>query len=413
MKKQTKTNDNIKDLKLEISFLYQIIDTISESNNLEELLQQIAKLLAKNLKCDSCLVYLINSSSSNLILTSAWPPHPYHVGKLSLELGEGITGWVAEHKKPISISKNAFKDSRFKVFTNLPEDKYMAFMSVPIMLGSNTIGVINLQNKKTRNYTMDQTKLIVNIAKHIAGAIEKTRLLEISNRKTKHLETISKLSHSIVSNTYLKEILQLIVTMTAQMMNSKICSLMLFDEKTQELKIEATQSLSEEYRKKAPLNVGQSVSGQALELRKPVAVLDVTKEAGYAYPEIAKREGLKSMLAVPMFIKEKPIGVLNCYTTHEYVFTEEEINVIQTIASQSAITIENTRLLEESKTAKEALETRKIIERAKGMLMKERNLSEQDAFQFIQRQAMNLRRSMREISEAILLSEGLKNSNRN
>ena len=83
-------------------------------------------------------------------------------------------------------------------------------------------------------------------------------------KKEKQLKTLARLSSSIVSSAYLQEILQLIVTMTAQMMNSKICSLMLLDEDKQELKIVATQSLSDDYRKKPPLKVGESVSGRAI-----------------------------------------------------------------------------------------------------------------------------------------------------
>ncbi len=192
------------------------------------------------------------------------------------------------------------------------------------------------------------------------------------------------------------------------MMNSKICSLMLLDDEKQELKIVATQSLSDDYKKKPPLKVGESVSGRAIKFRKPVAVLDVTREQGYSYPKIAKQEALVSMLAVPMLVKEKPIGVINCYTSTEHVFTEDEIFIMQAIANQSAVAIENTRLFDESKSATDALETRKIVERAKGMLMKERGYSEEEAFQFLQKQAMNMRRTMKEIAEAILLSEGLK-----
>lgn len=406
--KSQRSSTSVKDLKAEINLLYQIIEIISRSDNLNDLLMQIARVLADTLKCESCLVYIFNESASKLILSGAWPPHPYQIGRLSLDLGEGIAGWVAEHKRVVAISKNAFKDSRFKVFANLPEDKYSAILSAPIVMSDKTIGVINLQNKKSRNYKASQSRLLMSIASQVAGAIEKTRLLQTTKRRAKQLDTISKLSHSIVSDSYLQEILQLIVTLTAQMMNSKICSLMLFSEKNQELNIEATQSLSDEYKKKAPLKVGQSISGKALQLRKPVSVLNVTTDPGYAFPEIAKREGLCSMLAVPMFIKDKPIGVINCYTTDEYVFSDEETNVLQTIASQSAVAIENTRLFEESKSAQQALETRKIIERAKGILMRDRNLREDEAFSFIQKQAMNMRRSMREVSEAILLSEGLK-----
>jgi len=401
------TTKSTKDLKTEINLLHSIIEILGSSNDLNNMLQQIARALADALNGDSCLIYLLESASNRLVLSGAWPPHPYQVGKLRIQSGEGLTGWVLEHKKPIALLKNAFKDARFKLFSNLPEDRYEAFLSVPIMLNNAAIGAINIQNRKKRNFTEEHIKLFKSIASQISGAIERTRLVEAAEQKEKQLKTLSKFSSSIISNNYLNEILQMIVTMTAQMMNSKICSLMLLDEEKQQLKIEATQSLSDEYRKKPPVNVSESISGKAIQLKKPIAVLDVTSEVGYGYPKIAKQEGLCSMLAVPMLIKDKPIGVINCYSATEHVYTEDEIFIMQTIANQSAVAIENTRLFDESKSAKDALETRKLVERAKGTLMKERGLTEQEAFQFLQKQAMNLRRTMKEIAEAILLSEGL------
>jgi signal transduction protein with GAF and PtsI domain len=213
----------------------------------------------------------------------------------------------------------------------------------------------------------------------------------------------------MVSGTYLSEILQLIVTMTAQTMNSKICSLMFYDEKTQELKIAATQSLSEDYKKKPPLKLEKSIAGRVVKEKSAISIRDVTVDPRYSYPEIARKEGLKSMLAVPMLLKGRPIGVINCYTTIEHIFTDDETAMLQTIANQAALAIENTRLLEESQSAKEALENRKVIERAKGILMRQRGISESEAFQFVQRQAMNMRRTMKEIAEAILLSDGITN----
>ncbi len=397
----------VKELKAEISLLNQIFDTVGSTSNVSMLLQQIARILATGMNMDSCLIYLMDGSGA-LTLSGTCPPHPYQVGKLRLEAGEGLTGWVAAHRKTLVIPRRAYMDPRFKLFQNLPEDKYEAFISVPILLKDELIGVINLQHRRSKTLTAERLKLLSNIARQIAGAIEKTRLIQQATIKARQLETITQLSNSIVSNAYLHEILQLIVTMTAQTMNSKICSLMLFDEKTQELRIAATQSLSEDYRKKPPLKVGQSVSGSALKIRKPVAVADVTCEPGYMYPKIARQEGLRSMLAVPMLFKNTPIGVVNCYTTSEHVFSEEEIDILQTIANQAAVAIENTRLLEEARSAKEALETRKIIERAKGILMRGKNMDEEGAFQFIQHQAMDLRRTMREIAEAIILTEGIK-----
>jgi signal transduction protein with GAF and PtsI domain len=196
--------------------------------------------------------------------------------------------------------------------------------------------------------------------------------------------------------------------MTAQMMNSKICSIMLVDDPTGELRIVATQSLSDAYRRKPSMKIGQSVSGRTVEEQQPIYIPDVTKENGYVYQDLAKREGLCSLLSVPMMVKEKAIGVINSYTSTLHKFVPEEIKILQAIANQAAVAIEHTKLMEKSFEMQEALEVRKLVERAKGHLMESRKLSESEAFRLIQRQSMNLRKSMREIAEAIILAAELE-----
>jgi signal transduction protein with GAF and PtsI domain len=112
----------------------------------------------------------------------------------------------------------------------------------------------------------------------------------------KQLEAISKVSDTITSNLYLEDILKLIVTVTAEIMNSKICSLMLVDEKSETLMLKATQSMSDVYNKKPPLKLGEGIAGKVAATNKPVAVYDISREREYKYKDIAKREGLKSLL---------------------------------------------------------------------------------------------------------------------
>ncbi|MBI4335079.1 MAG: GAF domain-containing protein, partial [Candidatus Omnitrophica bacterium] len=190
------------------------------------------------------------------------------------------------------------------------------------------------------------------------------RLKEELAKRDIQLEMLSQVSSAIASNKYLNEILELIVTMTAQTMGSKICSLMLLDEKEHELIIVATQSLSEAYRNKPPIKVGQSISGRAVKEKRPITVLDVTKEKGYMYPEVAKKEKLISLLSVPMMVKDRVIGVINSYTSKEHKFRDDEVKVLQAVANQAAVTIENTNLFDKAKAMEEALETRKALERA-------------------------------------------------
>jgi GAF domain-containing protein len=233
-------------------------------------------------------------------------------------------------------------------------------------------------------------------------------LKEQLNKKAKQIATLSRMSQTIAQGIYIREILQLIVTMTAEMMGAKICSLMLLDEKGRDLKIEATQSISEEYKTKPPVPVRTSVSGRAVMEKKPVFVPDVAKDPQYTYPDIARKENLKSLLVIPMMIKDKPIGVLNCYTAEVHPFSEEEIQLLQTVANQAGIAIDHTRAIEKALAAEEALETRKIIERAKGILMRQQGLSEEASFRLIQRQAMDRRKTMKEVAEAVILSEEIQ-----
>ena len=218
------------------------------------------------------------------------------------------------------------------------------------------------------------------------------------------IEALSSISRAITSDFYLEDILRLIVTVSAQVLKSKICSLILINEKTGKLVIRATQSVSEEYNKKPPLKIGEGIAGRVAKENRPRVVFNIAKEKEYKYKNIAKREGLCSLLSIPLAVKGKVIGVINNYTSLPHRFSRTEINILTTVANQAAVVIENANLLVQSKIIKEELEARKLIERAKGILMKEKGLSEKEAFRKIQKTSMNLRKSMKDIAEAIILT---------
>ncbi|MCX5716421.1 MAG: GAF and ANTAR domain-containing protein [Candidatus Omnitrophica bacterium] len=208
---------------------------------------------------------------------------------------------------------------------------------------------------------------------------------------------------------YLDDILKLIVTVTAKVMDSKIFSLLLMDEDKNELVIRATQSVSEAYNKKPNLKIGEGIAGVAFKENRPIVVPDVKKDPRYVHKDIARKEKLCSLLSVPLNIKKKPIGVINCYTSKPHKFTDAEIKVLQVVANQAAVAIRNAELITKTKIIQEELESRKLIERAKDILMKETGLSGEDAYRKIQKQSMNTRRTMREIAEMIILAKELKN----
>jgi signal transduction protein with GAF and PtsI domain len=219
------------------------------------------------------------------------------------------------------------------------------------------------------------------------------------------ISALSEISQAISSDQYLDDILRLIVTVTANVMGSKICSLWILDETERALKIRATQTMSEEYLKERSLKLGEGVVGFVAQQKKPIAILNVLEEPRFKEKELARKEGLVSVLSVPLTVKDKVIGVINCYTSYLHEFTETERAVLTAVANQAAICIENTELMVKTKVIQEELESRKLVEKAKGVLMKRQGLSEDEAFKRIRKASMDSRKTMREIAEAILVTE--------
>jgi len=225
-----------------------------------------------------------------------------------------------------------------------------------------------------------------------------------------YIEALTKISRAITSDLYLEDVLKLIVTLSANVMKAKICSLWLLDEKNKELKIRATQAMSREYLKERSIKLGEGIVGLVAKEKKSLSIVDVSGDTRYKEKKLAKTEGFKSMLSVPMMVKKKVIGVINCYTTSPHKFTKSEISLLSTVSNQAAVAIENTELMVKSKIIQEELESRKKVERAKGILMKEQKLTEDESYRLMRKSSMDKRLPMKDIAEAIILAYGIKKS---
>jgi len=390
----------------ELKVLRKVVDLTSTDLDLTRILNEVVKTVNELVKADSVFVYLFDEKKKFLSLMASKLPHKKELGNVTLKVGEGITGWVAKENKPVAINSKAYQDKRFKGFDVLPEDRYEAFLSVPIIYMGKVSGVVNVQHKKPHAYDKDTTNLLQTIATQVGGVIEQARLYQETKIKALQFDGLIKVSQSITSQDYLDEILNLIVVVTAEMLNSKICSIMLLDDKKeQELIIRATQTLSEDYKKKPNLKVDESIVGDVVRNKKPLTVLDVREDKRYFYRDLAVKEKLSSMVAVPMIVKGKAIGVINVYTKEPHDFTEEEVATLQMVANQAAVAVENTNLVAEALKAREALETRKLVERAKGILTRMNDLSEDAAYRMIHKKSMDTCRSMKEIAESIVLMD--------
>lgn len=146
---------------------------VFETYDFTEFLKKLIKLILQCIPADSCLIYFYDTAHQELILTASKKPHGKLIGKIKMRTGEGITGWVAEHKKTVILKKEAYKDSRFKQFKELPEDKYEAFLSVPIIDKSGIVGVINIQNINPYDFKNEQIVILEAMVKIISSAFQK------------------------------------------------------------------------------------------------------------------------------------------------------------------------------------------------------------------------------------------------
>ena len=142
--------------------------------SLDQFLDKIIKLINKIIDVDSCFIYLYQNKK--LTLFASKKPHQNLLGKITLKEGEGITGWVAEHKKTVAIKEKAYLDPRFKFFKELPEDQYESFLSVPIIDKQGLVGVINLQNKKPKVFSKKEKQMVEIFASVIASGLRKVIL---------------------------------------------------------------------------------------------------------------------------------------------------------------------------------------------------------------------------------------------
>ena len=223
-----------------------------------------------------------------------------------------------------------------------------------------------------------------------------------------YIKALTDISRAITSELYLEDLLKLIVIVTAKVTSVAICSLWLIDESVTPplMRLKATQAIAPEYVKDRSLHLNEGVVGYVATHKRPLVIKNIMRNRRFKEKEMARRLGLVSMVGVPLKLKdEKVIGVMNCFTSVPYDFSDTEVNLLTAVANQAAVAILNTELMVKTKVIQEELEARKIVERAKEVLMHRMHVKGEDAYRWLQKRSMDSRRSMRQVAEAVILSD--------
>jgi len=170
-----------------VDVLHEITVRLNAADGFHEVLSRVVDFATALVKCDSCLLYVLEGDE--LVLRASKNPHPEVLDRLKLRVGEGITGWVAERREPVAIPEKAAQDPRFQLFHELPEDSYEAFLSVPLMCRGRVVGVINLQHKQHHVYRRREINLISTIGYLVGAEIEMARLENVNSTLAEQLQT--------------------------------------------------------------------------------------------------------------------------------------------------------------------------------------------------------------------------------
>jgi len=305
----------------------------------QKALDRILAAAVRSTRADSGSFILVNPNSGLLDIEASHNLSE-RARRVKLRPGEGITGWVATTGKPLRTG-----DVRTEKRYIAIDAKVRSEMAVPVEMRGQVVGLLNVDSTNVDAFSATDEERLVDMASEAAQWLELAWEIDQLRLMSRQLTSLVDIAQTILSQTNLDEILEQITVQTFRLMKTHLCSVFLLNEDASELVLRACQGGTALYRGKPNLRTEDSLLGSVVLRHKPVAVVDVVKEKGYIQTDIARKERLVSMLAVPLIFAEKAVGVLAVYTQQRHRFSNDEIKLLGTLGDLSAVAIEKGRLL--------------------------------------------------------------------
>lgn len=333
-----------------IAALRDIAQALSAAWDLDSTLDLIARKTTEVMGVDSCTIYLLDPDGVTLRLRASTGLAPGSLGRGTLRVGEGLTGYAVARNAPVYAAR-AQDHPRFKWVARTREDEYTSLLAVPLVAvggrgeQDRPIGALNVQTTQPHTYRSAEIDILLLIADLAAGALAKAQLYDNQRTQLAELQALAQLSEAVTSPRYLDDLLDIVTDMAAQALNAAVCSLFLLDERDEQLELHAATRISSPYRHRPPQPRDEGVIGRVVTSGEPQIVPNIATDPTYTNREQARAEGLASMMAVPLAVRDRVIGVLVCYSAEIDAFGPEQITLFTTLANQTALAIENVRLV--------------------------------------------------------------------
>jgi signal transduction histidine kinase len=323
-----------------LHLLYQVNNVIHSTLEPQRALELIIGEAVRVMRASSGSVVLINPTNGFLEIEAS-VGLPAESRTLRLKVGEGITGWVARTGKPARVG-DVRQDNRYVMVNS----NVCSELAVPLEVGGMIRGVLNVDSDRLDTFSAADEQLLRDLAVHAAQVIHNTWLYEQLRQKARLFEALISVSQIINSTFNLDDALNVITREACHLMNGKLSSLLMLDPTQQWLELRASAGAGEAYINKPRLTVEESLLGTVVRRKKPLQVENVQLSARYQHIEVARQEGLVSLLSVPLLYSGRCIGTLSVYTGQPHSFSNEEIRILSALAEFSGIAIEKARLYE-------------------------------------------------------------------
>ena len=323
-----------------LKLLYQVSKVIHSTLDPEQALQLIIQEAVRLMRASSGSLALINPNNG-LLEIHASAGLPSNVPELKLRVGQGVTGWVARYGKPARVG-DVRHDHRYVMLHRDVRSE----LAVPLEVMGEVRGVLNVDSRNTDAFSQSDQELLEELAGHAAKVIHNTWLFEQSRLKARLLETLASVSRTINSALNVDEALRVITREACTLMEARMCSLLMLDPTHEWLDLRASFGAGPSYLDKPRLNADESFMGIVVRRKKPMQLENVQTSALYQNVEVARREGLVSLLSAPLIFGGQAIGTLNVYTGAPRSFSNEEVHILTALTELSAIALEKARLYE-------------------------------------------------------------------
>jgi two-component sensor histidine kinase len=269
---------------------------------------------------------------------------PQSIARLRIGRGVGLIGKCLAGNEEIVIKKGLDEDPRSQHLSDISEEHFKSGMAFTVPGTRRSMGVVFLRSESEWDVTEEDKSQFRALMNELGQAWTIYASAFGSGSGANKLGAAAHVAQTVAGSPYLEEILQLLVTMTARQFKFKVVTVRLLDERRQELILRATQATHRAYKNKRAIKLGESIAGRVMRESRPIVVEDVEADTDYVGHDLAQEQGLKSMICLPLSIQGRSVGVISCYTGEYHNFTEDEVNALEALANQAAISIEYAQL---------------------------------------------------------------------